>query len=79
MYLANAYPNSAISAGAMTAIALVAVGTLAFWLVMMFLAGTSSQKDARQAGGRLTIVAKAAEDERSEAGPAPAGRQGAAA
>jgi len=38
MQLASAYPNSAISAGAMVAIALVAAGSLAFWLVMVFVA-----------------------------------------
>lgn len=76
MYLANAYPNSAISAGAMTAIALVAAGTLALWLIFVFLADRNRPKDARQAGSSLTMVAKsgeATEDEHSEDGHAPAG------
>jgi len=46
MNLATAYPNSAISTGAMLVIALVMVGCLAFWLVSVYLADTrrSSRK-----------------------------------
>jgi hypothetical protein len=38
MNLANAYPNSDISAGAMTVIAVVMVAVLVFWLVMVYVA-----------------------------------------
>ncbi|HET9079733.1 MAG TPA: hypothetical protein VFO01_04355 [Trebonia sp.] len=84
MYLASAYPNSAISAGAMMAIAFVMVSVLAFWLIMVYVADRQGGKPAaRQADSRLTPVAgqeEVAEDEHSEAGSAPAGeRRGAAA
>jgi len=38
MFYASAYPNSDISAGAMAAIAIVMVGVLVFWLVMVYVA-----------------------------------------
>ena len=38
MLYASAYPNSDISAGAMTAIAVVMVAVLVFWLVMVYVA-----------------------------------------
>lgn len=74
MYLANAYPNSAISAGALMAIAFVMVGVLAFWLVMVYLADKSGEKDAKQADSRLKVAEPdhAAEDEHRGTGPAPA-------
>lgn len=85
MYLANAYPNSALSAATLTVIALVMAGTLVIWLVMVFLADRpgSGKAAARQADGRLAVVERperAAQDEHSEAGHASAGsRHGAAA
>lgn len=44
MFYASAYPNSAISAGAMTAIAVVMVGVLTFWLVMVYIAAREPGK-----------------------------------
>ena len=83
MYIASAYPNSALSAGALAAIALVAAATLALWLVLVFLAEKNNEKNARQAHSHLAAVAQsddAAEDRTSEAGTAPADRpHGAAA
>ncbi len=83
MYFASAYPNSALSAGALTAIALVAAVSLALWLVLVFLAERNNQKKARQAHSHLAAVAQsdeATEDQTSEAGTAPADRpHGAAA
>ncbi len=82
-YLASAYPNSALSAGALTAIALVAAATLALWLVLVFRAEKSNEKNARRAHSHLTVMAQsddAAEDRTSEAGTASADRpHGAAA
>jgi hypothetical protein len=82
MDFASAYPNSAISAGAMAAIAIVAAGCLAFWLVMVFLADRSSGRASRQARSQDTVVARpdeAAEDEHGEAGPAGVERRHGAA
>jgi hypothetical protein len=44
MNLASAYPNSDISVGAMTAIAVVAVAALACWLVMVYVAAREPRK-----------------------------------
>jgi hypothetical protein len=84
MYFASAYPNSALSAGLMTVIALVMASTLAIWLGLVFLADRSSRKmGAPQADRHLAVAVRpdeAAEEEQDEAGPAPAGqRHGAAA
>lgn len=83
MYLANAYPNSDLSAGALMAIAFTMVAVLAFWLAAVFLAARSSEKDSRPADTHLPVVVKpdeAGKDEHSEAGPATADqRHGAAA
>jgi len=78
MFFASAYPNSAISAGAMTAIALVVVCTLAIWLVMVNLAGRDSGNKVRRPAKPIGAVAEPdepAEDEHSEPGPAPAGHR----
>lgn len=72
MDFASAYPDSAISAGAMAAIALVAAGCLAAWLIMVFLA-------ARTPHPVVARLDEAAEDEHSEAGPAPVDRRRSAA
>ncbi len=83
MYLASAYPNSALSAGALVAIALVAAGTLALWLVMVFLAERNGEKNAQRARSHLAVMTPSddtAENRTSEAGTAPADRpHGAAA
>ena len=84
MNLASAYPNSAISPAMMAVIALVAAGTLAAWLIMVFLADRqSSAKKTPQADMPtpvLTVLDRAAEDEHGEASRAPVdGRHGAAA
>lgn len=71
MELANAYPSSAISAGAMTAIALVMVGVLAFWLVAVYLADRPPRAGSERRGshGRGPLVAPGmtAENEHSDA------------
>jgi hypothetical protein len=89
MDLASAYPNSAISAGAMLAIALVTAGSLAIWLVMVFLADRKTtdvsarrapQPVAAAAGPALAGTDETAEDEQDEAGYRDAtGRRQAAA
>jgi len=82
MDFASAYPNSAISAGAMAAIALVAASCLAAWLIMVFLAERSNERHSGQARSRHPAVAlldEAAEDEHSEAGTAPVDRRRGAA
>jgi hypothetical protein len=88
MYLANAYPNSALSAAALMVLGFVMVGALALWLGLVFLADRkSTAKEARQADSYLAVVAQPpeAEDGHSEAGRDEAGndqaasRQGAAA
>ena len=50
MYLASAYPNSALSLGPMMAIAFVAVATLACWLILVFVAARDARRAARLAG-----------------------------
>jgi hypothetical protein len=84
MYLASAYPDSAISAGAMTAIAVVMVAVLAFWLIMVYVADRQgARKSPQQAASHLTPVAgkdEVAQDEQGEGGTATAvQRRGAAA
>ena len=75
MDLASAYPNSAISTGAMLAIALVAAGSLALWLVLVFLADRRTNELSARAhhpaavtGPALAGPAKTAEDEQDAAG-----------
>ena len=84
MYLASAYPDSAISAGKMTLIAVVMVASLVAWLIPVFLADRQgSRKKTRQANVPTpvpTALDPAAEDEHSKAGHAPVDdRHGAAA
>jgi hypothetical protein len=47
MDLANAYPNSDISAGAMTAIAVVMVAVLVFWLVAVYVAAREPERERK--------------------------------
>jgi hypothetical protein len=78
MNIASAYPNSDLSAGALTVIALVMAACLTVWIVLVFLAERSNERDSRQAHSRHTVVAQpdqAAEDEHSEAGAAPVGHR----
>jgi hypothetical protein len=87
MDLASAYPNSAISTGAMLAIALVAVGGLAIWLVLVFLADRETanlsarraQRPVAAAGPALAGPDETAEDEQDEAAYGDAHRRRAAA
>jgi hypothetical protein len=44
MRLASAYPNSALPAWSLLAIALVAAGTLAVWLALVYLAARQPHK-----------------------------------
>lgn len=73
MYLADAYPNSDISAGAMMAIAFVMVAVLAFWLIMVYVAAREPRQPRGQQAGTQDASAAAAPDgtaadEHSEAG-----------
>lgn len=47
MNLADAYPNSDISAGAMTVIAVVMVAVLVFWLLMVYVAAREPERKHR--------------------------------
>jgi hypothetical protein len=44
MNLASAYPNSDISVGAMTAIAVVMSAVLVFWIIMVFVAAREPRR-----------------------------------
>ncbi len=84
MDVASAYPNSAISGAMMAVMIVVMLGTLAAWLILVFLADShGSARETRQADVPTPVLAAldpAAEDEHSEAGHASAdGRHGAAA
>lgn len=82
MYLANAYPNSALSAGALTAIALVIVAVLAFWLIMVYVAdrpGREKNVRENQSTQPVAELDEATQDRHSEASPAPAVHQHGAA
>ncbi len=61
MNLASAYPSSDISAGAMTAIAVVTSAVLAFWIIMVFVAargpGRGASRGKPMAADRGTPVA----------------------
>jgi hypothetical protein len=62
MLYASAYPNSDISAGAMAAIAIVAVAALACWLVMVYVAAREPRKprptgQQAEPGGATTMAA----------------------
>jgi len=64
MVYASAYPNSDISIGAMTAIAVVMIAVLAFWLVMVYVAAREPRsKPASQSGAPPSGLRS---DERSE-------------
>jgi len=77
MNVASAYPNSALPAGTILAIALVAVASLACWLVLVFLADRAGRNDGQRDRTRLPVMAppdEAAQDKESGAGLAPADR-----
>lgn len=70
MDLANAYPNSDISTGAMVTIALVMVGTLVIWLAMVYIAARERNEHRGRSGHGDTTLAttgKTAENEHSGA------------
>lgn len=71
MFLASAYPDSAISATGMTVIALVMAGCLAFWIGMVYIADRQPREKVTQpARGQAALVTapgKTAEDGLSEA------------
>jgi hypothetical protein len=80
MDLASAYPNSAISTGAMLVIALVMTGSLALWLGLVFLADRnrrdqSARRPATVTEPGLAAPIKTAEDEQDEAGHGDGARQ----
>ena len=71
MNLASAYPNSDISVGAMTAIAVVAVAALACWLVMVYVAAREPRKPrltghAEPGGAPAATADDLAEDEHED-------------
>lgn len=70
MFHASAYPNSAISAGAMTAIAVVMVAVLTFWLVMVYVAAREPRKPRQRpqasAGAPVAAPDDVTEDEHKE-------------
>jgi hypothetical protein len=74
MVYASAYPNSDISAGAMTVIAVVMVGTLVFWLAMVYVASREPRKPrltGQQAGpGGAPAVAAPGDQTEDEHGRA---------
>jgi len=82
MRLASAYPNSAISTGAMIAIAVVMAAVLAFWLVMVFVADRQmrdqSARRARELAAAVAGPALFGPDETAEDESSDAGRQTAA-
>lgn len=47
-YIASAYPNSALPALSLLAIALAATGTLAIWLALVFIAAREPRKPMAQ-------------------------------
>jgi hypothetical protein len=81
MYLASAYPNSALSAGALTVLALVMALSLALWLILVFRADSGSARDTQRVKRRLNVAApeETAEDEHSDADHVPADRRHGAA
>jgi hypothetical protein len=75
MYLASAYPNSALSVLALMLLAFVMAGCLALWLGLVFLADRkSTEQEAREADSYLAVVAQppATEDGQSGTGAGPA-------
>jgi hypothetical protein len=62
MFYASAYPNSDLSAGAMAAIAVVMVGVLAFWLVMVYVAAREPRKSGQQPGTSADAAVAAPDD-----------------
>lgn len=54
MYIASAYPNSALPALSLMAIALVAAGTLAAWLTLVFIAAREPRKPTAELHRELT-------------------------
>lgn len=58
MNLASAYPNSDISVGAMTAIAVVMVAVLAFWLVAVYVAAREPRAGHKGEDGHKGTVLK---------------------
>jgi hypothetical protein len=66
MNLASAYPNSDISVGAMTAIAVVAVAALACWLVMVYVAAREPRKPRLTGHAEPGAAPAAAADELAE-------------
>ena len=81
MYIASAYPNSALPAWELAALALVVAVSLALWLILVFRAETSSARGTRQAKRHLNVAAPdvPAEDRHSGTGSAVVGRRPGAA
>jgi hypothetical protein len=68
MNLASAYPNSDISVGAMTGIAVVMSAVLAFWIIMVFVAAREPRRSrekptAADSGTSVAALDDLAEDE----------------
>ena len=69
MDIASAYPNSALPAWELVILAVVMGVSLALWLLLVFRAETSSQRDSRRAKGHLDVAGpeETAEDKHSDA------------
>jgi sugar phosphate permease len=78
MNLADAYPNSALSVGALMAIAFTMAIVLAIWLIMVFRADGKPQADGKPEADSHPKVAEPAatsEDKHNDRGQAQAGRR----
>lgn len=77
MNLASAYPNSALSAGALMAIAFTMAIVLAIWLIMVFRAD-SQPKPKADSQPEVAEPTQTSEDKHNDAGQVQAGsREGA--
>ena len=74
-YTVSPYPNSALSAWQLTVIALVAVGTLAIWLIAVYLAAREPRGHEQAAAGSPAGSAVAGTRSRPPASPATAGER----
>jgi hypothetical protein len=74
VYLASAYPDSAIPLWQMLAVAVAALGALAIWISLVFLADkASSKKESARRPGNFAELARqdrAADDQQGAVDPA---------
>jgi hypothetical protein len=81
MYLASAYPNSDLSAGDLTLLALVMVLSLAVWLIVVFRADRQRPTATKRTKSSLNVAALSAtaEDKQGDVSHVPADHQHGAA